>query len=157
MPPEGLPATSAQVTHGVPLPTQQQPTAVSTAALPQTAGPSSPARVYTAVPKSPERQTSPEMDVDVGGTPEPEIMALDGESDAIIHQLERSLPRWEGFADVGWTHDIPEVSLRRVTALLRRVPTIHRNAARKSCVPSRSTQTRGNRPLRFVGYYELTS
>lgn len=52
---------------------------------------------------------SPEGDVDVGGTPEPEMMAQDGEGDAIIHQLERSLPRWEGFAEVGWSLDIPEV------------------------------------------------
>lgn len=57
---------------------------------------------------------TPEMDVEVGGTPEPETtaqdMALDGESDAIVQQLEKSLPRWEGFAEVGWSRDIPEVS-----------------------------------------------
>lgn len=53
------------------------------------------------------------MDVDVGGTPEPETVAmetaLDGEGDAIVQQLERSLPRWEGFEDVGWSHNIPQV------------------------------------------------
>jgi chromatin structure-remodeling complex subunit RSC1/2 len=47
------------------------------------------------------------MDVDVGGTPEPESMgaddmARDGESDLVVQQLERGLPRWEGLADVGW-------------------------------------------------------
>ena len=47
------------------------------------------------------------MDVDVGGTPEPESMgaddmARDGESDLIVQQLERGLPRWEGFGDFGW-------------------------------------------------------
>ncbi|EKM60679.1 uncharacterized protein PHACADRAFT_246748 [Phanerochaete carnosa HHB-10118-sp] len=66
----------------------------------------------TAVPRTPERQMTPEIDVDGGGSPEPETtaqdMALDGESDAIVQQLEKGLPRWEGFADVGWANDIPE-------------------------------------------------
>ena len=59
---------------------------------------------------------SPEMDVDVGGTPEPESatqeMAADSESDAIVHQLEKGLPRWEGFLDVGWNPDISKVRMR---------------------------------------------
>ena len=85
--------------------------------------------------ESPERGT-PDMDVDIGGTPEPEghshdqeqeqeqeheheqeqdheqehETARDDESDAIVKQLERGLPRWEGFADVGWTQDISAVS-----------------------------------------------
>jgi chromatin structure-remodeling complex subunit RSC1/2 len=51
--------------------------------------------------------SSPDMDVDVGGTPEPETMgaddmARDGESDLVVQQLERGLPRWEGFGDFGW-------------------------------------------------------
>lgn len=51
--------------------------------------------------------SSPDMDVDVGGTPEPENMgaddmARDGESDLIVQQLERGLPRWEGSGDFGW-------------------------------------------------------
>lgn len=64
--------------------------------------------------KSPERQPSPDMDVDVGGTPEPENMlndtARDGESDEIIRQLEKGLPRWEGFGDVGWMEEVDPVS-----------------------------------------------
>ena len=55
------------------------------------------------------------MDVDVGGTPEPDgtaqEMALDSETDAIVHQLEKGLPRWEGFSDQGWNPDIPRVRL----------------------------------------------
>jgi len=51
--------------------------------------------------------SSPDMDVDVGGTPEPESigvddMARDGESDLVVQQLERGLPRWEGPGDAGW-------------------------------------------------------
>ena len=47
------------------------------------------------------------MDVEVGGTPEPENMgaddmARDGESDLVVQQLERGLPRWEGLGDLGW-------------------------------------------------------
>jgi chromatin structure-remodeling complex subunit RSC1/2 len=53
--------------------------------------------------------SSPDMDVEVGGTPEPESMgaddmARDGESDLVVQQLERGLPRWEGLGDCdfGW-------------------------------------------------------
>jgi len=58
-------------------------------------------------PSSPPRMSSPDMDVDVGGTPEPESMgvddmARDGESDLVVQQLERGLPRWEGLGDFGW-------------------------------------------------------
>ena len=64
--------------------------------------------------KSPDRPHSPEMEVDVGGTPEPEVVAQetarDGESEEIVRQLEKGLPRWEGFADVGWAEGITPVS-----------------------------------------------
>lgn len=54
------------------------------------------------------------MDVDVGGTPEPENTPLesarDGESDEIVRQLEKGLPRWEGFAGVGWAQNLSPVS-----------------------------------------------
>ncbi|EIW65096.1 uncharacterized protein TRAVEDRAFT_26037 [Trametes versicolor FP-101664 SS1] len=64
----------------------------------------------TARAKSPERAASPEIDVDVGGTPEPEVVghdgARDGESDEIVRQLEKGLPRWEGLADAGWTDEL---------------------------------------------------
>ncbi|KAI0078514.1 hypothetical protein K474DRAFT_1660319 [Panus rudis PR-1116 ss-1] len=64
----------------------------------------------SALPPSGERASTPEVEVDVGGTPEPDAVphevARDGESDAIVRQLERGLPRWEGFADVGWADDI---------------------------------------------------
>lgn len=61
-------------------------------------------------PSSPPRMSSPDMDVDVGGTPEPEgmgadDMARDGESDLVVQQLERGLPRWEGPGDFGWLRE----------------------------------------------------
>ena len=112
-PPTSLPATSAQVLHSVPLPAHlRPPPAAEPAPVLQPAGPSTPRRVVSA-PKTPDRPSSPDMEVDVGGTPEPEAVAmetaLDGEGDVIVQQLERGLPRWEGFADVGWSRDIPQV------------------------------------------------
>ena len=65
---------------------------------------------------TPEVDLSQDMDVDIGGTPEPEPvmqdLARDGESQDIIRQLEKGLPRWQGFADVGWVEDITPVSTR---------------------------------------------
>ncbi|EJF58495.1 hypothetical protein DICSQDRAFT_90751 [Dichomitus squalens LYAD-421 SS1] len=59
---------------------------------------------------TPEGEPSQDMDVDIGGTPEPEVVAQDsardGESEEIVRQLEKGLPRWAGFADVGWTEDL---------------------------------------------------
>ena len=43
----------------------------------------------------------------MGGTPEPEggidETARDEEGEAIVQQLERGLPRWQGLGDQGWT------------------------------------------------------
>ena len=64
--------------------------------------------------KCPDNAPPSDIEVDIGGTPEPEAAAQDaareGEGDEIIKQLERGLPRWEGFADVGWAGDISSVS-----------------------------------------------
>lgn len=122
-PPEGLPATSAQIVHGVPLPAHitesrakdPSPSEGEESHLThhEPDPPRSPTHPTTTEPKSPLRLITPEPELDVGGTPEPETsaqdMALDGESDAIVQQLEKGLPRWEGFAEVGWSNDIPEV------------------------------------------------
>ncbi|KAI5117803.1 hypothetical protein M0805_004563 [Coniferiporia weirii] len=70
----------------------------------------------------PQPQSQPsqdmEVDIDVGGGPSDneaegesfgygpmtpaENMARDAESDDIVRQLERGLPRWEGYGDNGW-------------------------------------------------------
>lgn len=61
------------------------------------------------------------MDVDVQGmSPEPDGQAdatagpsagqdRDGDSEAIIRQLEKSLPSWEGFGDLGWMSEVTQV------------------------------------------------
>ena len=38
-------------------------------------------------------------------------MPRDAESDEIVRQLERGLPRWEGFGPKGWREDIDLVRL----------------------------------------------
>ena len=63
------------------------------------------------------------MDVDVGGTPEPENMgaddmARDGESDLVVQQLERGLPRWEGLGDFGWLREKEGSEDRRLELVL---------------------------------------
>lgn len=74
-------------------------------------------------PSSPPRMSSPDMDVDVGGTPEPESMgaddmARDGESDLVVQQLERGLPRWEGLGDFGWSKEKEGSEDRRLELVL---------------------------------------
>ena len=59
------------------------------------------------------------MDVDVHGmSPEPDTTAgptagqdRDGDNEAIIRQLEKSLPPWEGFGDLGWMSEASQVRL----------------------------------------------
>ncbi len=67
--------------------------------------------------------SSPDMDVDVGGTPDPESMgaddmARDGESDLVVQQLERGLPRWEGLGDFGWLKEKEGSEDRRTELVL---------------------------------------
>ncbi|KAH9836628.1 uncharacterized protein C8Q71DRAFT_758865 [Rhodofomes roseus] len=115
------PASSAQKTHAraaaAASKTAQQPAATKAttrptpATRPQTAvvapAPSAPT---ASVAKSPERHSSPEMDVDIGGTPEPEGPShgesRDAEADDIVRQLEKGLPRWEGFGELGWMNEV---------------------------------------------------
>ncbi|EPQ61248.1 hypothetical protein GLOTRDRAFT_135767 [Gloeophyllum trabeum ATCC 11539] len=58
------------------------------------------------LPKSPPRPPSPEMEIDIGGASSDhehvEEVARDEQSEEIVRQLEKGLPRWEGFSDEGW-------------------------------------------------------
>ncbi|KAI0638927.1 hypothetical protein C8Q77DRAFT_1078438 [Trametes polyzona] len=129
-PPTSAPSSSAQKVHAK----KEQPeraAAQPAASKPQTAPPAQKTSSKAPAPstvkvdptpqassqptdatsaKTPERGASPDVDVDIGGTPEPEVVghdsARDGESDEIVRQLEKGLPRWEGFADVGWTDEL---------------------------------------------------
>ncbi|TCD68597.1 hypothetical protein EIP91_010388 [Steccherinum ochraceum] len=141
-PPSSPPASSAQMTKNtrtLPAASAPAPTPAPASKPQPIAGPSTPLRAQSKPkpqpqsrapapalaalpPSSPERHSSPDIDVDIGGTPEPEVIshetARDGESDAIVKQLERGLPRWEGFADVGWASGVTtERALGIVTAI----------------------------------------
>ncbi|KAL7285867.1 hypothetical protein ACG7TL_000978 [Trametes sanguinea] len=129
-PPSSAPSSSAQKTHAKkeqseraaasPAPSKPQPatqaqktSSKASAPEPMNVDPTPPGSSQLAEgssAKSPERPATPDVDVDIGGTPEPEVVgqdsARDGESDEIVRQLEKSLPRWEGFADVGWAEGI---------------------------------------------------
>ncbi|KAK7019739.1 hypothetical protein VNI00_017979 [Paramarasmius palmivorus] len=82
-----------------------QPTAMPVVVAPQP---------KVAQPMKPEqRASSPDVDVDIGGSPEPEghsedklrmegVQQRDSVSEEIVRQLERSLPRWPGFGGLGW-------------------------------------------------------
>lgn len=49
-------------------------------------------------------------DVDGGGDEMSAIIERDPESEEIVKQLEKGLPRWPGFGEEGWTQDISPVS-----------------------------------------------
>ncbi|GBE78547.1 hypothetical protein SCP_0114360 [Sparassis crispa] len=138
-PRESPPPSSAQKTHKSATAAASAPAPVATAAPLAKTQPAQHASIavaapaaapqavqVTVAPKSPERQQTPDMDVDVGGTPEPEGVAIDtardGESEEIVSQLEKGLPRWEGFGDVGWAEGLdPERQLDIVRAISKHV------------------------------------
>ena len=131
------PPASPQKVHGV-----------LASAPPPAPGPSS----ITLLPPSEPVASTPEMDIDVGGglSPDPDIdndndndrgqseeagtasMAGDGDGDgeAIIRQLEKSLPRWEGFGDSGWMPDATKVSCLLCIGLVLRSRRHHRHDRR---------------------------
>ncbi|KAM6497751.1 hypothetical protein JOM56_005699 [Amanita muscaria] len=62
-----------------------------------------------------QRQITPDMDVDIL-TPEPEVQANDGatgsmerdaETEEIVRQLEKGLPKWPGPGEEGWMQEVP--------------------------------------------------
>ncbi|KAH7909756.1 hypothetical protein BJ138DRAFT_1154503 [Hygrophoropsis aurantiaca] len=132
------PPSSAQKVHGT-VPAASVPQASTTQAPPRTAVPnlgttSTPA-LQTPKPatrhQSPLQPSSPDVDVDVSGmSPEPEGQSEDitmgsgggeessGINEEIVRQLEKSLPRWEGFGDLGW---MPEVSKERLVEIVHTI------------------------------------
>lgn len=105
-------------------PAPAPPQVTSSSVQPAASTSQQPAPSINAVTKSPDRQPSPDMDVDVGGTPEPEGVAnqptRDSDSDEIVRQLERGLPRWEGFSDQGWMEEVSQVSHHLLALFLQR-------------------------------------
>ncbi|EPS92765.1 hypothetical protein FOMPIDRAFT_1056573, partial [Fomitopsis schrenkii] len=159
------PPSSAQKTHSAstgskPIQKPAQPKATSKPVLtlqpPATAPTPGPSTPSAPAPKSPEQPSSPEMDVDIGGTPEPEgpshDTTRDPESDEIVQQLEKGLPRWEGFADVGWMN---EVDPNRHIEILQAISSYQdaygvRPAASLETVPEEVAGLPFNFPLSFA-------
>ncbi|RPD58486.1 hypothetical protein L227DRAFT_594371 [Lentinus tigrinus ALCF2SS1-6] len=145
-PPTSPPTSSAQKTQPkkepkeraatIPAPAKSQPSSKPTttvhppvhATVPQAS--SSQTKEVTKA-KSPERTATPDMDVDIGGTPEPELTghdaARDGESEEIVRQLEKGLPRWEGFSDVGWAQGITSDRMVEIVVTLSKYRDEHGN------------------------------
>lgn len=87
----------------------------STSALPPLAArPRSPSPELDVERSSPEPDHEPETE----GTGEEEA-ARDEDSSAIIAQLERSLPGWQGLEDVGWNENIREDQYLEIVTVLK--------------------------------------
>ncbi|KAH8111512.1 hypothetical protein DFH11DRAFT_1613715 [Phellopilus nigrolimitatus] len=101
------------VTTNPPAP-MKLPKSTTTASVAAPAPAATPTLTPAHTPAAPQDM---DVDVDVGGGPsdneaegdgygEPmalsENMARDAESDDIVRQLERGLPRWEGYGELGW-------------------------------------------------------
>lgn len=138
MPRTSPPPSSAQKVHGMALtapPQSVQPststatklkTTASTSAVPST---SESQNVKSTLLKTSQHLLSPDIEVDVSGmTPDPENHMEDittgsaageeisGDSEVIVRQLEKSLPRWQGFGELGWMSEVSKASIHESTA-----------------------------------------
>lgn len=73
-------------------------------------------------PKSAQRQPTPDMDIDVvssdgqaGDDAAGSGVERDPETEEIVKQLEKGLPRWPGFGEGGWIEEIAPVSVQLCT------------------------------------------
>ncbi|OJA10610.1 hypothetical protein AZE42_09931 [Rhizopogon vesiculosus] len=114
------PPSSAQKVHGMAPtgPAQSsiaQPSTSKTTKLRTTALSTSELQNVKSTLKTSQHLSSPDIEIDVSGmTPDPESHTEDitmgsaageeigGDSEAIVRQLEKSLPRWQGFGELGW-------------------------------------------------------
>lgn len=99
------PATTTTTTMTTPTPI------LSPSKMPRsTSGPSTNTTTYAKPvpirPKSAQRQTSPDAEIDIVAEDdvagEEAVTDRDPESEEIVRQLEKGLPRWSGFGDQGW-------------------------------------------------------
>ncbi|KII86314.1 hypothetical protein PLICRDRAFT_56043 [Plicaturopsis crispa FD-325 SS-3] len=103
-------------------------------------------------PRPPPRQSTPDMDVDVAGmSPEPDGQgedagpsvgtARDDESEEIVRQLEKGLPRWQGYGDAGWMEEIDPERLVDIVHTIKSYKDIigNRQAVSLEAIPEEST------------------
>ena len=111
--------------HSVSNTSKASPAIKASKAIPQ-AGSSQRTAASIALPSA---HLSSDMDIDVeGGQSEnegegdgddvPSNVVRDAEGDEIVRQLERGLPRWEGFGGKGWIEDLKFVSFYHEKAIL---------------------------------------
>ncbi|KAH7925669.1 hypothetical protein BV22DRAFT_416009 [Leucogyrophana mollusca] len=154
------PPSSAQKVHGTVPASAPQPNTAQ--APPGTAVPNLATASGTALQtpkpatrhKSPLQPLSPDIDIDVSGlSPEPEGQGEDitmgsgggeergGNNEEIVRQLEKSLPRWEGFGELGWMSEVSkERPLEIVHAIKSHKDVIgNRLAVALEAIPEEST------------------
>ncbi|EGN94159.1 hypothetical protein SERLA73DRAFT_96993 [Serpula lacrymans var. lacrymans S7.3] len=165
------PPSSPQKVHGIiPAPVPESTTVQITSSVnnqkttpvgPAPASLSINAEVRTQKPfhprsKSPQQVSSPDMEVDVSGmSPEPEGQTedinigtgvseeRDAESDEIVKQLEKGLPKWEGFGDSGWMSEVSKDRLLEIVYAIKTYKDVigNRLAVALEAVPEESTST----------------
>ncbi|KIM39044.1 hypothetical protein M413DRAFT_447403 [Hebeloma cylindrosporum] len=106
------PETTASTTPALPTPAVTAPVRTITPAQPPTASTStSHYRPVPIRPKSTQRIPSPDADVDVVSPESDDDGAdfqaeRDPQSEEIVKQLEKGLPRWPGFGEEGWMKEV---------------------------------------------------
>lgn len=91
--------------------------------------------------------TSTDMDVDImsdvdgGGDEMSAIIERDPESEEIVKQLEKGLPRWPGFGEEGWTQDISPERIVEIVHVIKSYKDVvgTRVAVALEAVPEEST------------------
>ncbi|EIW86165.1 hypothetical protein CONPUDRAFT_140847 [Coniophora puteana RWD-64-598 SS2] len=131
------PPQSAQKVHGPSEPEPAPSTSAqtrSTTAIRANSAQAQPQRTAS-TPKPTPRAASPsssaqDMDVDIGGSPDLDQpgSALDAEAEAdrsadgdeeIVRQLERTMPRWEGFGEKGWMAEVGQDRLLEIVLAIK--------------------------------------
>ncbi|KAJ8518925.1 hypothetical protein ONZ45_g4070 [Pleurotus djamor] len=109
-------ASSTSVPPAAPAPPQKQPSK-SSPSLPVQPPASTEAPVLSTMPPQTYRSPTPDIEVDIEGESS-DVDVQGGDSEAgpdvarnpadeeIVRQLEKGLPKWPGFSDSGWRHDI---------------------------------------------------
>ncbi|KXN88583.1 Chromatin structure-remodeling complex subunit rsc1 [Leucoagaricus sp. SymC.cos] len=113
-PPTNTTSTTAAATSGSSKMTRSTPAPSTSATL---------AKPVPIRPKSVQRQASPEIEVDIvsaddAAGDEAAVAERDPESEEIVKQLEKGLPRWPGFGEHGW---MEEASPDRLVELLQAI------------------------------------
>ncbi|KAG5651101.1 hypothetical protein H0H81_009857 [Sphagnurus paluster] len=73
----------------------------------------------------PRSQLSPDMDIDIlsddgqGTNGAPAVIQRDHESEEIVKQLEKGLPRWTGFGDDGWAEDVSQERMLEILLAIK--------------------------------------